>query len=145
MATIVQTAVEQPVNRVFLTKGIINAQRILRFGFTVLPILAGLDKFFHFLVNWNIYLNPAVASTFPGGADSFMHVVGVIEIATGIIVGFAPAIGGTIVGLWELAIVANLLTIPAYLDVAARDFGLALGAFALASLSRGIGRCEMKR
>jgi hypothetical protein len=29
----------------------------------------------------------------------------------------------------------NLLTIPGYLDVALRDFGLALGAFALARLS----------
>ncbi|MGE5308767.1 MAG: hypothetical protein ACM3OC_06775 [Deltaproteobacteria bacterium] len=142
MATVSETRAAPPVNRVFLTKGIINAQRLLRFGFTVIPIVAGLDKFFHFLVNWNVYLNPAVASAFPGGATSFMHVVGVIEIVAGLLVALAPSVGGTIVGLWELAIVINLLSIPGYYDIAARDFGLALGAFSLAMLSRGIGSCR---
>ena len=30
-----------------------QAYRILHFGFVVAPILAGLDKFFHLLVNWD--------------------------------------------------------------------------------------------
>jgi hypothetical protein len=33
-------------------------------------------------------------------------------------------------------IVVNLLMIPGYYDIALRDFGLALGAFALARLSQ---------
>ena len=32
-----------------------QAYRILHFGFVVAPILAGLDKFFHLLVNWDQY------------------------------------------------------------------------------------------
>lgn len=36
---------------------------------------------------------------------------------------------------WLFGIVINLLLIPGYLDVALRDFGLALGALALARLS----------
>jgi len=30
-----------------------QAFQILRFGFTVAPLPAGADKFFHFLTNWN--------------------------------------------------------------------------------------------
>jgi hypothetical protein len=136
---------EQAVSRMYLTKSIVNARNLLQFAFTLAPIIAGLDKFFHVLVNWNIYLNPAVAASFPGGANTFMGIVGVVEIAAGLIVAFRPAIGGTIVGIWELCIVANLLSIPGYYDIALRDFGLALGAFSLAMLSRGIGACEVRR
>ena len=32
------------------------AFKILHIGFFALPILAGLDKFFHVLVNWDMYL-----------------------------------------------------------------------------------------
>ena len=35
-----------------------QAYRILHLGFTVLPIVAGLDKFFNLLVDWNQYLSP---------------------------------------------------------------------------------------
>jgi len=61
--------------------------------------------------------------------------VGVIEIIAGFIVAVAPRIGGWIVGLWLCGIIVNLLMIPGYFDIALRDFGLALGAFALARLS----------
>lgn len=136
---------ETAVNRVYLTKGIVNAQRILRAGFTIAPIIAGLDKYFNFLTQWEGYLNPAIAGAFPGGASAFMHIVGAIEIAAGILVGFAPAVGGVVVGIWLLGITVNLLSIPAYLDIALRDFGLSLGAFSLALLSRGIGTCRTPR
>ena len=33
-----------------------QAYQILRLGFTVAPIVAGLDKFFNLLVNWEQYL-----------------------------------------------------------------------------------------
>ncbi|HEV3139429.1 MAG TPA: hypothetical protein VGY57_02875, partial [Vicinamibacterales bacterium] len=112
-----------------------QAYQILHVAFTVAPIVAGLDKFFHFLVNWDIYLSPLVSKTLGIPAQSFMLGVGVIEVIAGLLVAAAPRIGGLVVGVWLCGIIVNLLLIPAYLDVALRDFGLALGAFALARLS----------
>src|SRR2546423_8575956 len=61
-----------------------QAFRILQFGFTVAPILAGLDKFFHLLVNWDQYLPGVVAGILPPPPHTLMLVVGVVEIVVGI-------------------------------------------------------------
>ena len=112
-----------------------QAFQILRFGFTVAPIVAGLDKFFHALVNWDQYL-PAVANNLVGGhGHALMNVVGVIEIAAGIGVAVKPRIFSYVVAAWLGAIIVNLLLIPGYYDVALRDLGLALAALALGRLS----------
>jgi hypothetical protein len=112
-----------------------QAYQILVIAFTVAPVLAGLDKFFHVLVNWDQYLAPTVARMLPVSGHTFMLGVGVIEIVAGLLVAFMPAIGGLVVGAWLCGISCNLLLIPGYFDVALRDFGLALGAFALARLA----------
>ena len=57
-----------------------QAYRILHFGFVVAPILAGLDKFFHLLVNWDQYLPQVVSKMSPIPAHTLMLIVGVIEI-----------------------------------------------------------------
>jgi hypothetical protein len=44
------------------------------------------------------------------------------------------------VTLWLWAIIANLLLYPGYYDIALRDFGLSLGALALARLSMEFDR-----
>lgn len=112
-----------------------QAYQILRAGFTVAPIVAGLDKFFHLLVNWDQYL-PAFVNNLTGGhGHELMFAVGVIEIVAGLGVAFKPRLFAYVVSAWLLLIVANLLMIPGYFDVALRDFGLALGALALARLS----------
>jgi hypothetical protein len=67
---------------------------------------------------------------------TFMLAVGVIEVAAGLLVAFRPRIGSYVVALWLVGIIANLLLIPGFYDVALRDFGLALGALALARLSQ---------
>jgi hypothetical protein len=112
-----------------------QAYQILHVAFTIAPIVAGMDKFFHFLVNWDTYLSPLVERTLGVPAHSFMLGVGVIEVVAGLLVAAAPRIGGYVVALWMCGIIVNLLSIPAYLDVALRDLGLALGALALARLS----------
>jgi hypothetical protein len=117
-----------------------QAYQILYIGFTVLPIIAGLDKFSHFLVNWDQYLAPAIANIVPINARPFMLLVGVIEVVAGVLVAVAPRIGGYVVAAWLFGIIVNLLLIPAYFDIALRDFGLALGALALARLSEEFGR-----
>lgn len=104
---------------------------VLRTAFTVAPILFGADKFAHLLVNWDGYLAPRIARLSPLGVHQTMYVVGVIEIVAGIVVAVAPRIGAPIVAAWLLGIIANLLLIPGYYDVALRDFGLFLAAVAL--------------
>ena len=108
---------------------------ILRTAFTVAPIVAGLDKFFHLLVNWDQYLPGFVNNMTGGHGHQLMLAVGVIEIVAGLGVAFKPRLFAYVVAAWLLLIVANLLMIPGYFDVALRDFGLSLAAFALARLS----------
>jgi hypothetical protein len=112
-----------------------QAFQILRIGFTVAPILAGLDKFFHVMVDWDKYLSPAANNVLGGYGHQFMLAAGVIEIVAGIGVFLKPRIFGYIVAAWLLGIIVNLLSIPGYFDVALRDLGLMLGALALARLS----------
>ena len=112
-----------------------QAYQILHIAFTAAPIVAGLDKFIHVLAEWERYLAPTMTNIVPVAPHTFMQGVGVIEIAAGILVALKPSIGGWVVGLWLLGIVANLLLLGTYLDIALRDFGLALGAFALARLA----------
>lgn len=116
----------------------LQAYQILRLGFTVAPIVAGLDKFFHVLVNWDQYLPSFVNNLVGGHGHELMLAVGVIEIVAGIGVAIVPKIFAYVVAAWLLLIVANLLMIPGYFDVALRDFGLALGALALARLSQSV-------
>ena len=112
-----------------------QAYSILHLGFAVLPVLAGLDKFFHLLVDWDQYLAPLATRLLPISGHTFMLVVGVVEVAAGLLVAFRPRIGSYVVALWLWGIIVNLLLIPGYYDVALRDFGLSLGALALARLS----------
>jgi hypothetical protein len=112
-----------------------QAYQILRLGFIVAPIVAGLDKFLHLLVNWDQYLPPMVNRLVGGHGHELMLAVGVIEIIAGLGVAFKPKVFAYVVSAWLLVIVVNLLMIPGYFDVALRDFGLSLGALALARLS----------
>lgn len=113
-----------------------QAFRILQFGFTVALILAGLDKFFHLLVNWDKYLPGAVAGISPIPGHTLMLIVGVIEIVAGIGVALKPRIFAYIVAAWLAIIIINLLLIPGYFDIALRDLGLLLAALALGQLSQ---------
>lgn len=110
-----------------------QAYQILHTGFSLAPILFGLDKFLNLTVDWTQYLAPIVANIVP--ASTFMVIVGVVEIIAGLLVFFKPRIGAYVVAAWLLGIIMNLLLIPGFLDVALRDFGLLLGALALARLS----------
>ena len=117
-----------------------QAYHILRLGFTVAPIAAGLDKFFHLLVDWDQYLPPSVNRLTGGHGHELMLAVGVIEVVAGLGVWFKPRVFAYVVAAWLLVVVVNLLLIPGYFDVALRDVGLALGALALARLSHEFGR-----
>lgn len=110
-----------------------QAYQLLRWGFVVLPIVAGADKFLKLLTEWHQYLAPVFARWF--GAEGFMYAVGAIEIAAGIGVALKPRIFAYVVAAWLAGIVFNLLLIPGYYDVALRDVGLIVAALALGRLS----------
>src|SRR4051812_8838564 len=112
-----------------------QAYQILRLGFTVAPIIAGLDKFLNVLTNWDKYLAPSVDRMLGGHGHQFMLAVGVIEVVAGIGVFFKPKIFAYVVSAWTLGIIVNLLLVPGFFDVALRDLGLSLGALALGRLS----------
>jgi hypothetical protein len=123
-----ETRRDGPVYQVYL---------LLRTGFTVAPILFGLDKFFNWTVDWPQYLAPWIDDLMPGSAQDFMYVVGSVEILAGLVVLMAPWIGGFLVAAWLGGIVVNLLSHspPEYYDIALRDFGLFLAALALGRLA----------
>ena len=110
---------------------------LLRTVFTVAPVIFGADKFLGLLTDWDQYLAPWVNAMTPGTAHQAMLAVGVVEIAAGILVAVRPSIGGYVVAAWLLGIIVNLVSMGAYLDVALRDFGLLVGALALARLAQG--------
>jgi hypothetical protein len=112
-----------------------QAYQVLHFAFTVAPILAGIDKFFHLLADWDMYLAPWIARLSPIGGHGLMLAAGVIEIAAGALVALKPRIAAGIVCAWLLAIIVNLVSMGMFLDIALRDLGLALGALALQRLA----------
>jgi uncharacterized membrane protein YphA (DoxX/SURF4 family) len=125
----------RPARPATLTDPAYQAFVALRTVFTVAPILFGLDKFTNLLVDWPTYLAPWIDGLAPGSAQTAMYVVGVVEIVAGIVVALRPRFGGWLVAAWLLGIIVNLLTIPGFYDVALRDFGLLVGAVALARLA----------
>jgi len=113
-----------------------QAYQTLHVAFIIAPIIAGLDKFFDRLTDWDMYLSPKADHVLGGHGHQFMMAVGIIEIIAGIGVAIWPRVFAYIVSLWLLLIVINLLTIPGFYDIALRDFGLCLAAFALGRLAQ---------
>jgi len=108
----------------------------LRLGLGIMPIAAGIDKYFNKLTDWSMYLSPLATKMLPVSATTFMHIVGVVEIIAGIVVlSRWTKLGSYIVMAWLLAIVANLLTTGMFYDLAVRDVELAIAAFALSQIT----------
>lgn len=78
---------------------------------------------------------PFVNGLIPGSGQDAMYAVGVVEILAGVVVAVRPRYGALLVAAWLAGIIANLLIIPDFYDVALRDFGLLVGALALYRLA----------
>jgi uncharacterized membrane protein YphA (DoxX/SURF4 family) len=114
-----------------------SVQQILRVLFGVVPIVAGADKFFNLLTHWGQYVNPTLARMLPFSITAFMHIVGIIEIAAGLIVlSRFTMFGAYLVSAWLALIAISLLASGHYLDVAVRDLVMSASAYSLATLSR---------
>lgn len=108
----------------------------LRIGLGAGPFLAGLDKFFNVLANWEAYLSPAAVRMLPVSGATFMHIAGVIEMIVGLaILTRWTRIGSYVAMVWLVLIAANLVSTGAFLDVAVRDLEMAIAAYTLARLT----------
>jgi hypothetical protein len=104
----------------------------LRLTYGLVPLLAGLDKFTNLLADWPAYISPIAAGALPVPASSFMHVVGLIEIAVGVMILTRwTRIGAYLAAAWLVAIAANLVLAGRF-DIAVRDLVMAVGAWTLA-------------
>jgi hypothetical protein len=138
MSTVAHTLRPTPIPRTTELRGDPAAQAfvLLRIAFTVAPILFGLDKFAGVLTDdWTRYLSSEFNSLIPGSAADAMHMVGVVEIAAGLVVAAVPRFGGYLVAAWLGGIILNLLLVGGFGDIALRDFGLLLGALTLTRLA----------
>jgi hypothetical protein len=111
----------------------------LRIAFFLGPFLAGLDKFFHLLVNWDGYLSPIAQRVLGNFSHPFMLIAGIVEMTVGLmIITRWTRLGAYIASIWLLLIAINLLTTGHYFDIALRDVGLCLSAFGLAKLTEAL-------
>ena len=118
-----------------ITKKLNDIQGMMKLTYGIVPIVAGADKFTNLLTNWSEYLNPTLAGMLPFSGPTFMMIVGVIEIAAGILVLLKPRQGALVVSAWLVLIALTLLASGRFLDVAVRDLVMAIGAFILSKLS----------
>jgi uncharacterized membrane protein YphA (DoxX/SURF4 family) len=112
-----------------------SSQQILKYTYGLVPIVAGLDKFTNILTNWKDYISTSLLGILPFSSQTFMIIVGIIEIAAGILVLLRPRIGASVVIAWLIVIALSLVLSGHYLDVAVRDLVMAVGAFVLVKLS----------
>jgi uncharacterized membrane protein YphA (DoxX/SURF4 family) len=106
----------------------------LRLAFGLTATLAGLDKFFNILADWSSYVSPLAAQLLPVSADTFMYVVGIIEMVVGVaLLGVAPVLGAYVASAWLLLVAVNLL-LGGHFDVAVRDVVMSVSALTLARL-----------
>jgi uncharacterized membrane protein YphA (DoxX/SURF4 family) len=108
----------------------------LRLGLGLGPFLAGLDKFFNLLANWEMYLSPLAHKVVPVSAGTFMRAVGVIEMIVGLaILTRWTRLGAYAAMIWLVGIAVNLVSTGMFFDLAVRDLEIAIGAYTLARLT----------
>lgn len=118
---------------------VLRTQSMLRFVYAAVPLLVGLDKVFTgLIVDWSKYVSPLVLEYIALPIAHLLILVGVIEIAAGLIVWFFPRFGGYLVAAWMTVIIVNLISMNAFYDIIARDVVIAVGALALAWLTSAL-------
>ena len=108
----------------------------LRIGLGVGPFLAGLDKYFNLLTNWTGYISPLALKILPFSGQTFMHIVGIIEMIVGLaILTKWTRLGAYVASAWLVLIAINLVSTGMFFDIAVRDVEMALAAFVLARIT----------
>ena len=73
----------------------------LRTALGAAAFLAGLDKYFNLLANWPGYLSPFATGLLPLDPSAFMHLIGIVEMAVGLVIlaGYTR-LGGYVAAAW---------------------------------------------
>jgi hypothetical protein len=111
-----------------------TAWSLLKYTYGLVAIIAGADKFFNYLVDWSMYLNPSFLALTHLSTTHFMYTVGIIEIAVGLLILTYTRLGATIVSAWLALLAIDLVTLK-YYDIAVRDAVMAVGAYVLVLLT----------
>ena len=99
----------------------------------LLYIAIGADKFINMVTFWPKYFSITILQLIPLPSAIIISVVGLIEIALGLMVLTKwQKLGAQLMVLWFLVVIVNFLTMgTVYLDIAARDAVMAVGTLAL--------------
>jgi uncharacterized membrane protein YphA (DoxX/SURF4 family) len=124
------------VSKSFLRNPTRQAYQLLRWGFAVLAVVAGLDKFVYYLTDWQQFLNPDLFRLIPLEPRRLVNLAGVVELGAGLLVAVRPRYGAYVVAVWLWVIALGLLWIADFFDIALHDLALSAAALALARLSR---------
>lgn len=130
---------------------IIKSWYLLYYTYGFLPIITGLDKYFDFLADWYIYVNPNIPLLLNLTPEVFMYITGIAEIIMGLLVFIKPRLGGSIIVVWLLIICLNLISMGTHsheeyahlmrhYDIVVRDIVMAVGAYVLVLLSKELGK-----
>lgn len=137
--------VERELRQRDMSSPIYQAAMLGRLTFTVVPIVAGLDKFMNVLItgrSWTDYLWPGIPRMLGIDGQMFMLGVGVVEIVAGILVAISPRHFAWLVAAWLGLIIGNLILLGQWWDIGARDLGLMLGAIVVARLAQGVHEAQ---
>lgn len=118
-------------------KKVLFAWNLLRYSYGLVVLLAGLDKVFgtNLIVNWPKYVSPLAESLLPFSVGTFLVIIGLVEVVVAILLLTKfQRLGAYLATGWLVLIAINLLLLG-YVDIAIRDVLLAVGAFALATLT----------
>lgn len=108
---------------------------ISKYVYGLVPIIIGADKFFFFIVNWNIYVSPFAASIIP--ALYLVPIVGIIEIIAGLLILTKyTRFGAYLVAAWIGIVIINLFMIGGLYDIILRDVAIAFGYLMFAMLTQ---------
>lgn len=111
-----------------------NLWTLSKYVYGLVPVLIGLDKFFFFIVDWNMYVSPFAASII--SMTTLVPLVGIIEIAAGILILTKyPRFGAYLVAAWIGVVIINLFMIGGLYDIILRDVAIAFGYIVFAMLT----------
>lgn len=130
---------------------IVKAWYLLYYTFIFFPIIAGIDKYFNYLVDWSIYLNSDIPLYLHLKPETFMSIVGIVEIFIGLLVLIKPKLGGYAVIALLMGISINLISMQSHYheqyahvmthyDVALHDIALFICAYVFVLLSQELGK-----
>jgi hypothetical protein len=108
---------------------------ISKYVYGLVPIIIGLDKFFFFIVDWNIYVSPYAQSIIP--INYLVPGIGIIEIIAGLLIlTHWPRYGAYLVAAWIGMVIINLFMIGGMYDIILRDIAIAFGYIMFGQLTK---------